>query len=69
MRTQETARPWTLALANFCHDCGVCDRAERRPQSPFGRFMRWHRTWCPAWSAHKEIYGPKSFVTSNRKER
>jgi hypothetical protein len=62
METKTAEKPWTLPLANFCHQCPVCDRAERRPRSLFGRFMRWHRMWCPAWKAHIEIYGPKSFA-------
>lgn len=69
MKTRTAENSWTLALASFCHQCGVCGRAERRPASPFGRSMRWHRTWCPAWNAHTKVHGPKSFETSGRKER
>jgi len=69
MKPKTTESPRTLALANFCHGCGVCARAERRPRSLFGRLMHWHRTWCPMWSAHTEIYGPKSFAAPGPKER
>jgi len=49
----------TRALAGFCHWCRICETADRRPQSLFGRLMRWHRTWCPAWAAHTRVYGRK----------
>ena len=47
------------ALARVCHGCGVCAFAEQRPDSAFGRLMRWHRGWCPAWAAHTKAYGEK----------
>ncbi len=50
----------TRALAGVCHGCGICTRADREPQSTFGRLMRWHRTWCPAWAAHTRVYGRKN---------
>ena len=50
----------TLALAHVCHGCGICARADRKPQSAFGRLMRWHRGWCPAWAAHTLVYGRKN---------
>jgi hypothetical protein len=49
----------TQALAGLCHKCGICPFADKKPQSPFGRLMRWHRTWCPAWAAHTKVYGRK----------
>ena len=51
--------PATRALATVCHGCGICSKANRKPQSRFGRLMWWHRTWCPAWAAHSRVYGPK----------
>ena len=48
-------------LADFCHNCKICAYAERKPDSVFGKFMRWHRKWCPVWAAHKKIYGEKRF--------
>ena len=56
----------TLTLAKVCRGCGICAYAERKPQSSFGRLMRWHREWCPAWSAHSKVYGPKTFASSGR---
>ena len=50
----------TRALASVCHGCGICAKADRSPQSRFGRLMRWHRTWCPAWAAHTRVYGRKN---------
>jgi hypothetical protein len=50
------------ALAGFCHQCGICPFAARRPDSTFERVMRWHRTWCPAWKAHTRVYGLKRLV-------
>lgn len=47
-------------LANVCHNCGICPYANRKPNSAFEKLMRWHRTWCPAWSAHTKVYGVKS---------
>jgi len=61
MNTKTAESSWTLG--------GMCVRAERRPASPFGRLMRRHRTWCPAWNAHTKVHGPKPFATSRRKER
>ena len=49
----------TRALARFCHSCGVCPYAATKPNTTFERVMRWHRTWCPAWSAHTRVYGLK----------
>lgn len=51
--------PFTRMLAGMCHRCGICPFAERRPGSAFARMMRWHRGWCPAWSAHTKVYGEK----------
>jgi hypothetical protein len=52
----------TRALAHVCHSCGICPYAARRPGTPFERLMRWHRTWCPAWSAHTRVYGVKALA-------
>ena len=49
----------TRALAGVCHNCGICSFAEKRPESAFGKLMRWHRGWCPAWAAHTRVYGEK----------
>ena len=50
----------TRAWAGLCHNCGICPYANRKPDSSFGKLMRWHRTWCPAWAAHTKVYGLKS---------
>jgi hypothetical protein len=50
----------TRALAGFCHGCGICPYAASNPGSALDRLMSWHRTWCPAWSAHTRVYGKKS---------
>ncbi len=49
----------TRALAGFCHNCGICPYAARKPTSTFEKLMRWHHTWCPAWKAHTKLYGEK----------
>ena len=49
----------TRALAGFCHSCSICPYAATKPNTAFERVMRWHRTWCPAWSAHTRVYGLK----------
>jgi hypothetical protein len=49
----------TRALARVCHGCSVCAFADQRPNSTFGRIMRWHRGWCPAWAAHTKVHGEK----------
>lgn len=46
-------------MASVCHMCKICPYADRKPYSAFGRIMRWHRTWCPAWAAHTKVYGRK----------
>lgn len=66
METNTSHGTVTTTLASICHGCGICARAERKPRSAFGRLMRWHRKWCPAWAAHSKIYGPKVFAPSNR---
>jgi hypothetical protein len=48
------------AMASHCHKCGICAFADRKPQSLFGRLIRWHHTWCPCWAAHTKVYGQKS---------
>ena len=58
----------TRALAYVCHHCGVCPHAARRPGTPFERLMRWHRTWCPAWSAHTTVYGVKPLAQGPARE-
>ena len=49
----------TRALAGVCHDCSICTFGERHPKTTFGKVMRWHRKWCPAWAAHTKVYGKK----------
>ncbi|OVE73333.1 hypothetical protein BVX93_01975 [bacterium B13(2017)] len=50
---------YTRSWAGLCHNCGICSFADRKPQSLFGRIMRWHRTWCPGYLSHLKIYGSK----------
>ena len=52
----------TNILAGVCHYCEICPYANRKPNSVFEKLMRWHRTWCPAWSAHTKVYGTKSLL-------
>jgi len=68
MDTKNSHGTVTLALANICHSCGICARAEQKPTSTFARIMRWHRRWCPAWAAHSKVYGPKVFSRSDQEE-
>ena len=49
----------TKILAGICHRCEICPYANRKPDSSFGKLMRWHRKWCPAWAAHTKVYGLK----------
>lgn len=49
----------TRMLAGACHNCVVCSYADRRPESTFGKLMRWHRGWCPVWAAHTKVYGER----------
>jgi len=48
------------SLADMCHNCNICTSANKRPNSTYGKIMRWHRQWCPAWAAHTKVYGEKS---------
>lgn len=57
--TREQFGMVTLALPGICHKCEICPYADKRPDSAFGKLMRWHRTWCPAWVAHTKVYGRK----------
>ncbi len=41
------------ALKTHCESCGVCRYAEKKPESFIGRFVGWHKTWCPAWKAYQ----------------
>ena len=50
---------FTKVLSSICHNCDVCAFADRKPNSSFGKLMRWHRKWCPAWAAHSKVYGEK----------
>jgi hypothetical protein len=50
----------TKILAGVCHNCGICPYANRKPNTPFEKLMRWHRNWCPAWAAHTKVYGVKN---------
>ena len=49
----------TKMWAGLCHNCGVCAFANKKPNSVFGKIMRWHRTWCPGWAGHTKVYGVK----------
>jgi hypothetical protein len=51
--------PMTRVLAGFCHRCGICTWAAKRPDTSVEKVMSWHRTWCPAWKAHTQVYGEK----------
>ena len=62
MKKKEVKKMITKTLANICHNCHICAYADRRPNSAFGKLMRWHRTWCPAWIAHTKVYGVKSLT-------
>lgn len=57
--TKDQFRADTRVLAAICHSCGICPWADKKPQSWFGKLMRWHRTWCPAWAAHTKVFGRK----------
>ena len=55
----------TQLLAGACHKCKICPYADKKPDAAFGRLMRWHRSWCPAWAAHITVFGAgKSGVIS-----
>jgi hypothetical protein len=58
-QSEEQFGATTKVLAAVCHNCGICPFADKKPNSAFGKVMRWHRTWCPAWAAHTKIYGRK----------
>jgi hypothetical protein len=49
----------TRLWAGLCHNCGICPFADKKPNSAFGKVMRWHRTWCPGWAGHTKVYGRK----------
>ncbi len=49
----------TKLLGGYCHGCRICSYADKKPDTVFGKVMRWHRTWCPSWAAHTKIYGEK----------
>ncbi len=59
LRNKEQFGIITKLLGGFCHGCGICSYSNRKPDSLFGKLMRWHRTWCPVWAAHTKIYGEK----------
>lgn len=44
-------------LAGFCNACPLCVIARNKPDTTFGKAMRWHGSWCPAWKAWEKIYG------------
>ena len=50
----------TNDLGNMCHNCKICPTADKKPDSAFGKTMRWHREWCPGYSAHIRMYGEKA---------
>jgi hypothetical protein len=60
VRKQEQFGFTTRMLAEMCHNCGICARANKSPNSAFEKLMRWHRTWCPAWAAHTQVYGERT---------
>jgi len=43
--------------------------ADRKPNSTFGKVMRWHRKWCPAWVAHTKVYGDSPLILNVRLSR
>ena len=53
----------TQILAGYCHNCKIGPYADRRPNYAFGKHMRWHREWCPAWAAHTKVYREKPLST------
>jgi len=42
-------------LGKACDGCRLCRYARNNPETLFGRLMRWHGKWCPAWKAQQEI--------------
>jgi hypothetical protein len=57
--TDKQIRLSNQMLASMCHKCGICSFADRKPNSAFGKLMRWHRNWCPGYAAHLKVYGEK----------
>ncbi len=51
---------FTRKMADHCHNCPVCSKAAKKPDSFFGKLMSWHQSWCPARAAHDKVYGKES---------
>ena len=42
------------AAGSHCASCKVCRYAKRKPESTLAGAIRWHQSWCPAYSAYKK---------------
>ncbi len=50
----------TMLMSDHCDNCALCKKAEKAPDSTFGKIINWHHSWCPSWKAHEKVHGEAS---------
>jgi len=52
-------------LAKHCDNCPLCKHARKNPDTLFGKMMKLHGKFCPAWRAWEKEYGQKPDLKSS----
>lgn len=39
-------------MAHVCENCKIRAYYDNKPNSPIGRFWRWHINFCPGWHSY-----------------
>lgn len=47
-------------IAKRCENCPLCRRAREKPDTLFGKVMKFHGKFCPFWRAWEKEYGQKT---------
>ncbi len=55
-------------LARICNSCSPCVYARNKPDTTFGKIMRWHGSWCPAWNAWEKVYGENAEAEKGKQD-
>ena len=46
-------------MAHTCENCKIRAHYDRKPNSPMGRFWRWHIIFCPGWRNYFTSLSPE----------
>jgi len=56
-------------LAAVCNGCPLCVYARKKPDTPLGKAISWHGSWCPAWKAWEKVYGESAEAEKEKQSK